>query len=127
MKIIFLTVQDVLVIHQQQFEDFGGLHGVRSRELLESAVHMPQATFDGEFLYQDIFIMGAVYAHGIIKNHPFIDGNKRTGMISALSFLESNNIVVKFKDDGFYTTALAIAQSDMNIEEIAEQFRHKSK
>jgi death on curing protein len=71
----FLTLDDVLWIHEQQLELYGGQAGVRDRRLLESAVGMPQQTFGGEFLHDDLFAMAAAYAFHIAENQPFLDGN----------------------------------------------------
>ena len=74
---IFLTVKEVSVLHQDQIEVFGGIHGIRDEGLLESAVMTPQASFGGEYLHSDIFEMAAAYAFHIAENQPFLDGNKR--------------------------------------------------
>lgn len=125
-KIKFLKTSEVLQIYEYQVADLGGLCGVRSIELLDSAIYASQATFGKKFLYDDIFVMAAAYAHGIIKNHPFVDGNKRTGMLVAIVFLELNGVVVKFKRDELYDVGIAIAQSQMNIDNIAELLRKRS-
>ena len=74
----FLTLEDVLVIHEEQLNAFGGLDGIRDQGLLESAVMMPQASFGGEYLHSSIFEMASAYAFHIAENQPFLDGNKRT-------------------------------------------------
>jgi death-on-curing protein len=75
MEPIFLTLDEVLEIHEQQIELYGGSYGLRDPGALESAVAMPQATFDGEYLYPTIPDMGAAYLFHLARNHPFIDGN----------------------------------------------------
>jgi death-on-curing protein len=86
MKPDFLTVAEVLALHEIQLHDYGGLDGLRDKGLLESAVAMTQATFGGEFLHPDLFAMAAAYAFHIAENQPFIDGNKRAGLHAALVF-----------------------------------------
>jgi death on curing protein len=82
----FLTVDDVLLIHDEQLEAYGGIQGIRDNGLLESAAMMPQASFGGEYLHQNLFEMAAAYAFHIAENQPFLDGNKRTALVSALVF-----------------------------------------
>ena len=82
--------EDVLEMHLDQIQRYGGDPGIRDQALLESALATPQATFGGEFLHQDLFAMAGAYLFHIAKNHPFIDGNKRTASVAALVFLEFN-------------------------------------
>lgn len=88
----FLTLAEVLAIHQDQIERYGGTHGVRDMGLLESAVAMPQATFGGTYLHDSLFEKAAAYAYHIAENQPFLDGNKRAALASALLFLDMNGI-----------------------------------
>jgi len=92
---LFLSVEDVLALHGDQLRLFGGSAGVRDRGALESAVATPGATFDGEFLHEDLFHMAAAYAFHIAENQPFVDGNKRTGLNAALVFLDVNGWIVE--------------------------------
>jgi death on curing protein len=124
-EILFLTVQEVMNFHESHIQQFGGSFGIRDPGLLEAAVIAPQATFDGCFLCEDIFHMAAVYAHGIIKNHPFIDGNRRTGMTTSLVFLKYNNINIEFRKDEFWYLAIALATSKITVETMAELLRKK--
>lgn len=77
-----------MLIHDEQIEVYGGIHGIRDKGLLESAVMMPQASFGGEYLHNGLFEMSAAYAFHIAENQPFLDGNKRTALVAALVFLE---------------------------------------
>jgi death-on-curing protein len=86
----FLSLEAVLVLHLDQLENFGGLPGVRDPGLLESAVMTPQSTMGGEFLYGDVIGMAAAYMTGLVRNHPFLDGNKRVGLVAGLTFLIIN-------------------------------------
>jgi death-on-curing protein len=86
MEPIFLTLDEVLEIHEQQIELYGGSHGVRDMNLLESALGVPQATFGGEYLHPTVGAMAAAYLFHITQNHPFFDGNKRTGANAAITF-----------------------------------------
>lgn len=71
----FLEFDTVLRIHEASLQEFGGLAGIRSPELLESALEQPRATFGGEFLHEDVFSMATAYLFHLVKNHAFLDGN----------------------------------------------------
>ena len=86
----YLTVKDVLLLHNLAVDESGGSHGLRDFNLLESAVLRPQVSFDGQDLYPDIYTKAASLIHGLLRNHAFVDGNKRTSMFSAMTFLELN-------------------------------------
>lgn len=88
--IIFLSVDDVLLLHTDTIDIDGGSHGVRDHGLLDAAVAMPRQLFGGEYLHEDISAMAAAYMFHIAQNHPFIDGNKRAAVMSALAFLNVN-------------------------------------
>jgi death-on-curing protein len=106
----FLTVEDVLLLHEQQLARYGGGAGVRDASLLASAVAQPQATFGGEFLHRDLFEMAAAYAFHIAENQPFVDGNKRTGLVAALVFLDLNGITVQDREGRLYEAMTALAE-----------------
>jgi len=86
----FLSIDDVLILHANQVDLYGGEHGVRHPGLLESAVAQPQASFGGTLLHEFPFEMAAAYLYHIVQNHPFFDGNKRTGAASAIVFSALN-------------------------------------
>jgi death on curing protein len=90
---VFLTVDDVLWVHDRQLELFGGQAGLRDAGLLDSAVGMASQTFDGELLHSDLFEQAAAYAFHIAENQPFLDGNKRTALEASLDFLDLNGTV----------------------------------
>lgn len=120
-ELIFLTVQDVLAIHEEAVKNFGGLHGIRDIKLLESAVAQPEIKIFGEYACKDMYEMAAAYAYHIIKNHPFLDGNKRTGIITALTFLDANGVFIQ-ETQKLYDLALGIAASKTSKPEIAQFF-----
>ena len=127
MTVVFLSVQEVEEIHASQINLFGCSHGLRARELLESAVAMPKASFGGESLYADIYEMAAVYLFHIVKNHPFVDGNKRTGAVSALVFLATNGILVKSGQREFEKLVLSVADNKADKDKIAIFLRDSEK
>jgi death on curing protein len=122
----FLTVDDVLLIHDEQLEAYGGIQGIRDNGLLESAAMMPQASFGGEYLHQNLFEMAAAYAFHIAENQPFLDGNKRTALVSALVFLDINGYVVLDEDMKLYDAMIAIANKQMNKYDLAELLKQLS-
>lgn len=118
----FLSVDEVIVIHQLVIARAGGVDGIRDRNLLESAVYHPQSQMFEQYLYADVYKMAAAYCYHIIKNHAFIDGNKRTGILVAMTFLEKNGFVVSANIDSLYRLAIDTAQSKISKDEIAVFF-----
>jgi death-on-curing protein len=109
--------------HLSLIERYGGSTGIRDVGLLQSAVAMPQASFGGEFLHKDLYEMAAAYLFHVVQNHPFIDGNKRTGAASAIIFLEMNGIEVDADEDGLIAITLSVATGQAGKKEIAAFFR----
>lgn len=116
----FLTVKEVLLLHQDQINEFGGIHGIRDEGLLESAVMTPQASFGGEYLHSDIFEMAAAYSFHIAENQPFLDGNKRTALSSALVFLRMNGFSVLDPQGKLYEILIDIAKRSATKLDLAE-------
>ena len=123
----YLSVKDILLLHELQIEKFGGSHGLRDLGLLESAVARPQSSFDGEDLYPDIFQKGAALVHSLLMNHQFVDGNKRTAMFSVMTFLELNGYKFVAKQKEVVDTALWIENKKPIIEEISKWLEKHSK
>lgn len=122
----YLSLEQILVIHQDQIDRFGGLAGLKSLELLESAVYRPQSTFGGKDLYPTLFDKAAAFVHSLLLNHPFIEGNKRTGIVAMIIFLYINGIHILAKNDEIITLALEIENKKMNIEKIAKWLKTHS-
>ena len=122
----FLTVEDVLQIHDEQLSAYGGATGIRDQALLESAVAMPQASFGAAYLHEDLPHMAAAYAFHIAQNQPFLDGNKRTGLVAALVFLDLNGVTVLDPQERLYDTMIAIAERQMDKDGLAELLRDLS-
>jgi death on curing protein len=110
MNPLLLTLDEVLSLHAEQIRLFGGSSGIRDLGLLESAVGSVEATFAGAFLHETVLAMAAAYLHGICRNHPFLDGNKRTAVAAALTFLEMNGIEVNAEEDAFYDLVIGVAE-----------------
>jgi death-on-curing protein len=124
---VFLNLAEVLEIHQDQIERYGGTAGIRDLELLKSALGLPAATYDGDFLHADIGEMAAAYLFHIVRNHPFIDGNKRTGTVAALVFLILNGYDFQAPENELVKTVLAVAAGKMTKAEWALFFRKWAK
>jgi death-on-curing protein len=122
----YLTPAQILFIHFRVIEETGGSHGIRDLPLLESAVSRPMATFDRDDLYPDIFTKAAALMHGIIKNHPFIDGNKRTAITSASIFLLRNGYALTASNRALEQFTLKTASEKREISDIARWFENGS-
>jgi death-on-curing protein len=123
----FLTLGDVLESHAQQIERYGGSDGIRDVGLLESAIAQPQARFGGDYLHADIFEMAAAYLFHLVKNHPFIDGNKRIGLEATLVFLEINGLTTRATDEALVELTLSVARGEAGKQQVAEFFREHTK
>jgi death-on-curing protein len=119
----FLELEDVLALHARQLARYGGAGGLRDRGLLESAIAQPQATFDGEFVHQGLFAMASAYLFHIVRNHSFVDGNKRTGLLTALVFLDLNGICLEHDSPGLYELTLGIAEGRVTKAEAAQKLQ----
>jgi death on curing protein len=118
---VFLSREAVDLIHTASLEAFGGADGVRDENALESALAQPMQ----EYLYRqsDLFAIAAACAFHIAENQPYIDGNKRTGLLSALNFLAENGIVADQPVDEFYDAMIGIAEKRIDKVGLAEIFR----
>jgi death-on-curing protein len=126
MEPVFLTLSEVLEIHQDQIDRYGGEPGVRDLSLLQSAVAMPAAGFGDSYLHRDLFEMAAAYLFHITQNHPFVDGNKRVGAVAAIVFLSMNNVEVTVDEESLECAVLSVAQGKWDKAKVAELFRNHS-
>jgi death-on-curing protein len=123
---LFLSLDEVLEIHSQQIQIYGGSLGVRDTGGLESAIATPQATFGGEFLHTSIPAMAAAYLFHLCQNHPFIDGNKRTAANAAITFLLMNDWEPQFNEDQLVEMVLSVASGRMLKPELVQVFKSTS-
>ena len=123
---VYLTAEQVLFVHYRLVSETGGEHGVRDLGLLESAVARPQATFDRQELYPDAFEKAAALMESLINNHPFVDGNKRTGIACAVLFLQQNGISFVAKNADLEKFTLRVASSEAGRSEIAQWLKKHS-
>ena len=127
MEPLFLNVADAIAIHREQIEQYGGSLGIRDAGLLESALAMPAASFGGDYLHRNLFEMAAAYLFHLVKNHPFIDGNKRVGAMAAYAFLDINDIELVADAGEYAELVLGVATSAVDKAAIAEFLRANSR
>ena len=120
-----LTVEAVKAIHREVLAAHGGAAGIRDETLLESAVAAPQATMMGQSLISDPIEIAAAYLFYICRNHPFVDGNKRTALAACLVFLETNELlpIAKLPVDEWEKLMLNVASSEINRDETTRRLR----
>ena len=123
----YLKAEEILLVHSLVIDETGGIHGVRDTNVILSLEKLPQQTAFGEELYPTVFFKAAVYTRTIIMNHPFIDGNKRTGMTSAVVFLENNDVNFFAQEGEIEKIVLKIINERLSLEELADWFEHHSK
>ena len=126
MTLKYLTMKGVLYAHRVMLEKYGGQDGVRAMDALESCVNQPQQQFGGQDLYPDIFSKAAAYVFLICKNHPFLDGNKRTTAFTMLLFLELNGYEFTAENDDLENMILDIAHSKEDMESITNWIKTHS-
>lgn len=119
----FLTLAEVVDVHADQLQRYGGQAGVRDLGLLQSALAQPEASFAGEWLHSDMYAMAAAYAYHLCQNHPFIDGNKRTALACALVFLELNNVSLTDPAGALKRAMVKVASGRMSKPELAALLR----
>jgi death-on-curing protein len=122
----FLTLEEILEIHDDQILRYGGDVGIRDRGFLESAIAMPQQSFGGQFLHNDIFEMAAAYAFHVAESQAFVDGNKRTGLAAAYMFLGLNGFRLIEQDDRLYEAMIAVGTRRMDKAGLAQVLRELS-
>jgi death-on-curing protein len=122
----YLTAEQVLFIHARLVTETGGSHGLRELGLLESAVARPRATFDGTQLHPDLFTKAAALMDSLVNNHPFVDGNKRTGITAAGLFLRINGWRLTASLEELQACTLGVAMGKMKISQLAAWLSNNS-
>ena len=123
MQPLFLTLEEVLEIHRNQIDLYGGGAGVRDLGLLQSALAAPQAGIRSGYLHADLMEMASAYLYHIVRNHPFVDGNKRTGALAAVVFLAMNGVELNAPLDAFESLVVAVAAGKATRAQVAEFLR----
>ena len=124
---LFLGLDEVIEIHRDQIERYGGHPGIRDLELLKSAVAMPSAGVGEDYLHADIYEMAAAYLFHIARNHPFVDGNKRTGAVAAMVVLLLNGKEIRADEGSFEEIVRSVAEGKADKTAAAEFFRRPAR
>ncbi len=117
---IKLSVDHIILLHDLLIQQTGGLDGLRDRGLLESAANAPFATFDQANLYPTIQQKASRLGFGLIRNHPFVDGNKRVGILAMITFLHLNGIVLTCDDEDLIRIGLGLADESVSEKQLLE-------
>lgn len=123
----YLSIQQVLFIHTRVIDQTGGAHGIRDLHLLQSALSRPKTTFDKKELYPTELEKSAALIESLVNNHPFIDGNKRTGITVMVMFLEINDKKIKATNQDIIELGLGIAKSKYKYEQIVSWLQTHTK
>ena len=119
MRVVFLSQDEVLALHADQIERYGGSHGIRDPGLLNSALSMPGATFGGQWLHGSLHEMAAAYLYHLVRDHAFIDGNKRVGLMAMLVFLGLNSLRLDATEDELVELVVDVAAGRVSKAEVA--------
>lgn len=122
----YLSEAEVIAINEEMVSQFGGLHGVRDLHLLRSAIVRPQLSVGFQDAYKSIFNKAAALFHSILNNHPFLDGNKRTSLLAAITFLERNNWSIEFKRKEVVKFTRQAHNKDYTVEQISKWLKEHS-
>ena len=121
-----ISRQEICRLHELSINKYGGAEGIRDEGLLESAIARPYQTFGGEELYFSVFEKAAAIAESIIINHPFIDGNKRTGLLAMLVILNREGFVLTATNEAVYSFVISISTGSIAFEEIKKWLKENS-
>lgn len=126
-KIVYLTLDVILAIHDDMIERYGGGHGIRDLDLIQLAFARPQASFADEDLYPTVLDKAAALFHSLIFNHAFVDGNKRTSMTATARFLYMNGYELDVVRKEFVDFPLRVENHHLSIEKIAKWIKEHAK
>ncbi len=122
----YLFAEQILYIHDRLTKGTGGSQGVHDLSALLSAVGLPQGRFEKNDLNQTLFTKAAALIDSLIRNHPFVDGNKRTGMTAGALFLRRNGYVLKAANVDLVKVVLGVAQAQFSPEQIADWLKENT-
>lgn len=116
----YLSEAEIIAINEKMVSRFGGLHGVKDTNMLRLAIGRPQMSAGFQDAYKSIFDKAAAIPHSVINNHPFLDGNKRTSLFSAILFLEYNGWEVIFTKKEAVKFTMKAHSDDWSVEQISD-------
>ncbi len=122
-QFVYLSLDEVIDLHARVIGLYGGMPGVRDEGALASCLSQPQTHVFGHEPFATLYEKAAAYCFFIVRNHPFFDGNKRTGFIAALHFLLVNDVTPRFDEDHLYDVILAVAKGEAGVQELACAFQ----
>ncbi len=123
MELAFLALEDVLALHDELIQRYGGTPGLRDAGLLEAALAMPQAGFGGQYFHEFPHEMGAAYLFHLVRNHAFMDGNKRVALACAILFFKINRVPYSITEEEAAELTLAAASGQMDKGAVAAFFQ----
>lgn len=115
----YLTRDQIIALHEELIDEFGGLHGIRDEGMLDSALNAPFQTYGDEDLFPSIIDKAARLCYGLVRNHPFLDGNKRIGAMAMLVFLDQNDRPLKCGEDELTQIVLHTADGSVDNSQLA--------
>jgi death on curing protein len=121
-----ILLEDILQVHEYSINKFGGGTGVRDFGSLDSAIARPFQTFGGQDLYPTIYEKAAALGESLIINHPFVDGNKRTGFLAMTALVEDNNFILKSTQEEAYNFTIDISTGKIKFDEIVEWLKNNT-
>lgn len=124
---IYLHKQQILKLHNRIINEFGGIHGIRDERLLVSALANPLQTFAGLDLYPTCVDKAVQLCYGLIKNHPFLDGNKRIALHSMLILISINGLKIKIAHDELIDIIFKVADGSFNSSDLLQLLKEKIK
>jgi death-on-curing protein len=122
----YLTIEQVIELHDEMLKRYGGLPGIRDKNLLWSAIDAPKAAMFGQEMYPSVYEKAAAYLYHLVCNHPFNDANKRTGFTVTLVFLEVNNAKQAFKKEDLEDLVIEVAKGKETKERITRFLKYGS-
>ncbi len=125
-EVRYLSANEVLLIHDHAIREFGGSLGLISPGQLEASIAAPRQTMFGQELYPDLFSKATILFYLLVKNHAFVDGNKRTAALALIEFLERNGYTISATNDELYQFTLDVASSILSKEEVEMWIRDKA-
>lgn len=122
----YLSLEEVLVLHEIILRETSGAPGIRDLGLLHAAIERPKATFGGAELYPTLAVKAAALLHSLVLNHPFVDANKRSATVAMIEFLGLNRRRVTFSPETLYAFVMWVAEKKPSVPEIAKRLtRHQ--
>ena len=122
---IYLTREEILRFHERLIEQYGGSHGIRDENLLDSALSVPFQSFGDFEFYPTVLEKAVRLCFGLVENHPFIDGNKRVGAMALLTTLNINNISLRTDSDELSEVTLSLSSGKIDYEDLLRWVRER--